>query len=280
VSTMSSAPRTGPVGVGIIGAGVISETYLENLTTFPDIIVHAIGDLDPEAAAQRASEFDIETRGGVDVVLTHPDIEIVINLTVPLAHAEVALATIAAGKHPYSDKPLSLDLHTGRQILEAAAALLLNFEEEIVAAFGDKYSLAYILRFPEFIGTFTDGGEKTLRRLRDKLPADLKRFTAEFHSGLPDGTGSDPRFELRLRVVLERVVRDPEALSMQFTRWDDMTDDEKELVEKMGKRGQTVIREQKRAVVGHGLLGAGEAERRVAAAIPYRFNSRHFLDAG
>ncbi|GAA2811385.1 hypothetical protein GCM10010522_31470 [Kribbella solani] len=69
-------------------------------------------------------------------------------------------------------------------------------------------------------------------------------------------------------------------LSMQFTRWDDMTDAEKELVEKMGKRGQTVIREQKRAVVGHGLLGAGEAARRVAAAIPYRFNTRHFLDAG
>ncbi|TCM39522.1 hypothetical protein EV648_11444 [Kribbella sp. VKM Ac-2568] len=48
-----------------------------------------------------------------------------------------------------------------------------------------------------------------------------------------------------------------------------MADAEKELVAKMGKRGQTVmIREQTRSVVGYGLLGAGEAEHRVAAAIP------------
>lgn len=160
-----------------------------------------------------------------------------------------------------------------------AQALLLNFEEEMVATFGEKYSLARTLRFPVFIGTFTEDGEKTLRRLRDKLPADLKRFIAEFHSGLTDDTQTDPRFELRLRVVLERVVRDPEALSMQFTRWDDMTDAEKELVEKMGRRGQTVIREQKRSVVGHGLLRVGQVVPRVAAEIPFTFNNYHFLRA-
>ncbi|MBB5979894.1 DUF3644 domain-containing protein [Kribbella solani] len=108
-------------------------------------------------------------------------------------------------RHKKSDAELAL------AVSGHAQALLLNFEEEIVATCGDKYSLAHILRFPAFIGTFTDDGEKTLRRLRDKLPTDLKRFIAEFHSGLPDDTGSDPRFELRLRVVLERVVRDPEA---------------------------------------------------------------------
>ncbi|MGO2720516.1 MAG: Gfo/Idh/MocA family protein, partial [Brachybacterium tyrofermentans] len=42
---------TGPVGVGIIGAGVISAQYLDQLTTYPDIELRAIGDLRPEAAA-------------------------------------------------------------------------------------------------------------------------------------------------------------------------------------------------------------------------------------
>jgi hypothetical protein len=176
-------------------------------------------------------------------------------------------------RHKKGDKELAL------AVSGHAQAQLLNYEEEVVTTFGPQYSLAHILRFPAFIGTFTDDDEKTLRRLRDKLPADLKRFIGEFHSGLPEATQTDPRFELRLRVVLERVVRDPDALSMQFTRWDDMTPAERDVVVKMGKRGQTVIREQKRSVVGHGLLRVGQVVPRVAAALPFTFNSHHFLRA-
>ena len=117
-----TAAGTGPVGVGIIGAGVIAGTYLENLKSFPDVVVHAVGDLYPEAAATRANEYGVDVHGGVDVVLEHPDVEIVINLTVPVAHAEVALAAIAAGKHAYNEKPLSLDLASATQLLEAATA--------------------------------------------------------------------------------------------------------------------------------------------------------------
>ncbi len=45
-----------PTGVGIIGAGVISNQYLENLTTFPDIKVVALGDIDQPRAAAQARE--------------------------------------------------------------------------------------------------------------------------------------------------------------------------------------------------------------------------------
>jgi predicted dehydrogenase len=36
----------GPVGVGVIGAGVISDEYLRNLTAFPDLRVLRVADLD------------------------------------------------------------------------------------------------------------------------------------------------------------------------------------------------------------------------------------------
>lgn len=111
----------GPVGIGIIGAGVISETYLENLTSFPDVTVHAIGDLFEESAARRAEQFGIETSGGVDAVLSHPDVEIVVNLTIPAAHVPIALEAVAAGKHVFSEKPFSLDRESGRHLLAAAA---------------------------------------------------------------------------------------------------------------------------------------------------------------
>lgn len=160
-----------------------------------------------------------------------------------------------------------------------AQALLLNFEDELVGAFGAKYSLAAILRFPVFVGTFTADGEEVLRKLRNRLPADLKRFIAEYHSGLSEVTAADSRFELRLRVVLEVAPRDADAMSMQFTRWDDMTDEERTAAEELGRRGQTIVREQSRPVMGHGLLRPREAELKVAAAIPYRFTSHHFLRA-
>jgi predicted dehydrogenase len=114
--------NTGPVGIGLIGAGVISNTYLENLTSFPDTEVLAVGDLFPDAATTRAAEHGIPLAGGVDVVLDNPDVEIVVNLTIPAAHAEVAGQAIAAGKHVWNEKPLSLDRASGAALLKAADA--------------------------------------------------------------------------------------------------------------------------------------------------------------
>ena len=55
--------RSGPVGVGIIGAGVISDEYIANLTRFPDTRVVAIGDLRPDAARAKAAEHGIGDAG-------------------------------------------------------------------------------------------------------------------------------------------------------------------------------------------------------------------------
>jgi predicted dehydrogenase len=49
-------------------------------------------------------------------------VEVVLNLTVPSAHAPVALAALEAGKHVYNEKPLAITREEGRAILEAAAA--------------------------------------------------------------------------------------------------------------------------------------------------------------
>ena len=113
---------SGPVGIGIIGAGVISDTYLENLSSFPDTAVLAIGDLRPDVARARAAEHGIGVAGDVDVVLGHPDVEIVVNLTIPAAHAEVADRALAAGRHVWNEKPLALDRASARVVLDAADA--------------------------------------------------------------------------------------------------------------------------------------------------------------
>lgn len=183
----------------------------------------------------------------------------------------IALRNRVEHRHATADRNLGLSVSGHAQ------AFLLNFEDELVKIFGARYSLAATLRFPVFVGTFTTEGEQALLKMRNRLPADLKRFIAQYHSGLPGAVASDSRFELRLRIVLEAASRDANALSMQFTRWDDMTEKEREAVRAMGRRGQTVVREQSRPVVGHGLFRPREAELKVADAIPYRFTSHHFL---
>ena len=111
---------TGPVGVGVIGAGTISGQYLTNLTRFPDVEVRVVTDLYPQRAAEQAAAFGVAESGPPELALGHPDVEIVVNLTVPAAHAEVSLAALAAGKHVWTEKPFALDRAAGRKIVEAA----------------------------------------------------------------------------------------------------------------------------------------------------------------
>lgn len=158
-------------------------------------------------------------------------------------------------------------------------ALLLNYEEELVGQFGEVASLSSLLRFPLFVGSFTDAGESTLRRLRKDLPAPLRRFIAEYESGLPNELVNDRRYEFRLRVTNELAPKDPDALAIQYTRYDDMTEEQRSAVEELGRRGFVVVREQKRGVVNHELLKPHQVVLEVAQQIPFVFHMGHFVRA-
>ena len=112
---------TRPFGVGIIGTGVISQTYLENLTSFPDVAVVAVGDLIPERARAKAEEFGIGAWGTAADVLANPDVDLVVNLTIPAVHVEVSRAAVEAGKHVWTEKPIGLDRKSTRELLALAA---------------------------------------------------------------------------------------------------------------------------------------------------------------
>lgn len=111
-----------PVGVGLIGAGNISDQYLKSLTSFPDVRVLAIGDVLEDRARDQAAAYGVPDAGGVEVVLNHPDIEIVVNLTIPAVHVEVSEAIIAAGKHVWTEKPIGVDRASSLGMLEKADA--------------------------------------------------------------------------------------------------------------------------------------------------------------
>ncbi|MFB4353931.1 Gfo/Idh/MocA family oxidoreductase [Microbacterium sp. LS_15] len=110
------------VGIGIIGVGVISDTYLQNLSSFPDTEVLIVGDLLLDRAQAQAEKYGVPAFGSAEDVLAHPDVDLVVNLTIPAVHIEVSRAAIAAGKHVWTEKPLGLDRDGASLLLREAEA--------------------------------------------------------------------------------------------------------------------------------------------------------------
>ena len=109
------------VGIGIVGCGNISSAYLSAAKHFPILNIKALADINPEAAQSRGREFGIPAVN-IQSLLDHPEIEIVLNLTVPQAHVEVGLKAVAAGKHVHSEKPLGISVAEASRLMEAAKA--------------------------------------------------------------------------------------------------------------------------------------------------------------
>ncbi|MEK4358980.1 Gfo/Idh/MocA family oxidoreductase [Paenibacillus sp. FSL M7-1455] len=105
---------------GIVGCGNISAIYLENLKKSPVVEVVACADVVLERAAARAEEYGIANAYTAAELLADPEIELVINLTVPGSHAEIDIAALEAGKHVYAEKPLAVSLEDGKRILQTA----------------------------------------------------------------------------------------------------------------------------------------------------------------
>jgi len=134
------------LGVGIIGCGNISTTYLEMAPLFAPFEVRGVADINLEAAEAQGAEFGISA-SDVESLLARGDIDIVVNLTIPSAHHEVTTSILNAGKHVYSEKPLGLNLE----------------EVEDMRATADKAGL----RIGSAPDTFLGGSHQLARRLID-----------------------------------------------------------------------------------------------------------------
>lgn len=122
-STGSDAgPTEGPHGIGIVGLGVISGQYLTTFRGRDDVAVVAVADLDAARAETVARDIPGCRALTVADLMTDPRVDTVLNLTIPAAHAEIALQALAAGKNVYGEKPLAATLADARRIVDAVPA--------------------------------------------------------------------------------------------------------------------------------------------------------------
>ncbi|MBT2534104.1 Gfo/Idh/MocA family oxidoreductase [Arthrobacter sp. ISL-48] len=111
-----------PLNVGIIGCGAIIAQYLASFRKLEAVRLVAVADLDPSRAQAVAEDYDGVRALSVEDLLAAGDVDLVLNLTIPAAHADVALKAIAAGKSVYGEKPLAATTAEARTVLEAARA--------------------------------------------------------------------------------------------------------------------------------------------------------------
>ena len=110
----------GKLGIGVVGCGNISMTYLRNAALFPEVELRACTDLSQDLAEKRAAEYGIQALS-LDALLASNDVDLVLNLTVPNAHFDVTMGALEAGKHVFTEKPLATTAADGRKLVAEAA---------------------------------------------------------------------------------------------------------------------------------------------------------------
>ena len=106
-------------GVGIIGCGNISGAYFKLVPIFNNLRVVSCADINPAAAEARATEFGVKAET-IDALLANPEVDVVVNLTIPEAHYPVSKQALEAGKHVYSEKPFVLSIEQGEDLRRIA----------------------------------------------------------------------------------------------------------------------------------------------------------------
>ncbi|MEO7600226.1 MAG: Gfo/Idh/MocA family oxidoreductase [Opitutus sp.] len=137
---------THPIGIGLIGCGKISDAYFAGCASYSTVKIVACADTDFGRAKEKAEQHGVRACT-VEELLADPSLSLIVNLTIPRAHAAVNSAVLNAGKHVYTEKPFALDARDG-----AAVIALAQRKKLLVGCAPD---------------TFLGGGLQTARKLID-----------------------------------------------------------------------------------------------------------------
>ena len=109
------------VKTAIVGCGKISDIYIRNLKELFNITdLIAVSDLDMDLAQQKADKYEIKHVLTTDQILASDEIELVVNLTAPVAHYTVIKQMLESGKHVYTEKMFTTDIDKTKELVEIA----------------------------------------------------------------------------------------------------------------------------------------------------------------
>ena len=109
------------VNVGILGCGVISNTYIRDIKRFyPSLHLAACADVNVELARSHAEKYQVPAGCSVEEMLAMEEVELVVNLTPPQFHTELNKKILLAGKHVFCEKPFAPTVAGAREVMALA----------------------------------------------------------------------------------------------------------------------------------------------------------------
>lgn len=111
-----------PLRVGLIGTGRISDICLRTCAKHDAINIVTCGSLDLHESRAKAGQHGIRRVRTPEEIIPDAEIDAILNLTVPAAHADVSLSALESGRHVYSEKPPASSLIDGKRVLTLADA--------------------------------------------------------------------------------------------------------------------------------------------------------------
>src|SRR5579883_899803 len=106
--------------VAIVGCGFVADFYMRTLHLYPNLELVGVMDRDSDRASKFATFYSVPIYNTLEELLSDPQVDIVLNLTNPRSHYSVSKACLEAGKHVYSEKPISMDFLEAKELVEIA----------------------------------------------------------------------------------------------------------------------------------------------------------------
>ena len=134
---------TNSIGVAIVGCGNVAKKYAEQIGAYDNVSLIGFYDLLAERSQAFARENGALTYPNLDELLADQTVDVVVNLTIHHAHAEVTEKCLDAGKHVYTEKPLALSLDDAQRLVNLAEQKGLRLSSAPITYMGEAQQTAW-----------------------------------------------------------------------------------------------------------------------------------------
>lgn len=108
--------------IAFIGCGYVFDIYMRTRWAHPELEILGVYDIDAARAKVVGEFYGLHVYPDQASLLADPEVALVVNLTSIDAHYVVSKAALEAGKHVYSEKPLTTDLDEAKELFALAEA--------------------------------------------------------------------------------------------------------------------------------------------------------------